>query len=1204
MIRILYLDDEPALLDIGKTYLELKGEFSVDTVPTFEEAREKILSVSYDAIISDYEMPGISGIDFLKYVRTRHNNLPFILFTGRGREEVVIEALNNGADFYLQKGGAAKPQFTELKHKIRLAIERRQAIDELSESRQRMTDIIDHLPDATFAIDLEGKVIAWNRAIEEMTEVKKDEILGKGDHAYAIPFYGIRRPILLDLILRQDKEIEKTYSQIIRKDKNLISEICSPLLFGGRGAFVWFIASPLYDTHGNITGAIESIRDITARKKAEVALRESEQKYRAILDNIQDVFYRTDREGNLIMASSSWASLSGYDSLDECIGKNIAETFYQDPATRKDLLDILKRDGSVSDFEIVLKKKDGSPLYISANSHLCYDEAGAVGGVEGIFRDITERKKAEENLLKKNEELRAAYEQLTATEEELRQNYEELNTSQQLLRQSEERFRNVVEDQTEFICRFTPDGKLTFVNSAYCRYFGLDRESCIGSHHMVTIHPEDVPWMKQHFSAFSLDNPVAGIEHRIVMPSGTIQWQRWSDRAIFDNNGQITEFQSVGRDITTRKQAEENLLKKNEELRAAYEQLTATEEELRQNYEELNTSQQLLRQSEEKFRTLVETSPDITWEINKQGIFHYISPNVQTIMGYQPKELVGRSITDLIPEEARPNVMQELSRHVTVPGPIVPLEVSARHRDGYNLFLEIRPSAVTGPDGNLIGLRGLAIDITERRIVDDALKESEEKYCRFFRTSRDSVFITSMDGCFIDFNDALGELFGYSDQELMQVKVEDLYANPEDRARHISIIAERGFTREFPVDMRRKDGSVIHTLITSVAWYGAEGNVSGFQGTIRDITERRRVEEVLKEKEAFLNSIFHGSPVLQFVVDRNHRVVSWNRALERYTGIKAEEVIDTDQHWKPFYHEPRPCLADLLVDDAVEVLPMWYEKKIKKSPIVEGAFEAIDYFPSVGAAGAWLYFTAAPVRDTHGTITGSIETLVDITERKMAERSLQKVNEKLNILNSITRHDILNQIMALRVYIELARDKTKDKEILAFIEKKDEITQTIQKQIEFTRNYQNIGIHAPEWQNVADVIGSAVSQLKPFGINVTVAVAGVEIFIDPLIEKVFYNLMENSLRHGEHVTWMDFSQQVVNGVLMITYCDNGVGITAEDKKKLFWKGFGKHTGLGLFLSREILSITGITITENGTPGKGARFEILVPTGAYRFNDST
>jgi signal transduction histidine kinase len=126
-----------------------------------------------------------------------------------------------------------------------------------------------------------------------------------------------------------------------------------------------------------------------------------------------------------------------------------------------------------------------------------------------------------------------------------------------------------------------------------------------------------------------------------------------------------------------------------------------------------------------------------------------------------------------------------------------------------------------------------------------------------------------------------------------------------------------------------------------------------------------------------------------------------------------------------------------------------------------------------------------------------------------------------------------------------------------------------------------------------------MAQISIPAIHVDVTVGGIEVFADPLIVKVFFNLMENSLRHGERVTAMSFSSRESGAGLVITYRDNGVGISVEDKKKLFQKGFGKHTGLGLFLSREILAITGITITENGEPSKGVQFEMTVPKEGYR-----
>ena len=223
----------------------------------------------------------------------------------------MIEALNSGADFYLQKGGDPTSQFAELEHKIRRAVSRKQAEEAVKESEQRMADIINFLPDATFAIDLEGKVIAWNRAIAEMTGIPKEEILGTSDHSYAIPFYGKKRPLLLDLILRKDPEIENIYPEIKRKDNKLFSEIFIPSLYGGWGAHLWFIASPFYDTKGNVIGAIESIRDITDRKDAEEALAREKVLLDAIIGSIPGSFYVINREGRYVRWNKRQEELIG-----------------------------------------------------------------------------------------------------------------------------------------------------------------------------------------------------------------------------------------------------------------------------------------------------------------------------------------------------------------------------------------------------------------------------------------------------------------------------------------------------------------------------------------------------------------------------------------------------------------------------------------------------------------------------------------------------------------------------------------------------------------------------------------------------------------------------------------------------------------------------------------------------------------------------
>ena len=273
MPDVLYVDDEPALLDLGKTFLELSGHLQVYTATSAREALEKMRFKDYAGIISDYQMPGMNGIEFLRHIRARHKNLPFILFTGRGREEIAIEALNSGADFYLQKGGEPNSQFVELEYKLKNAIERKRMQDELKESQQRMADIINFLPDAMFVIDRDNKVIAWNRTMEEITGIPKELILGTGDYSRAISCYGEKITHLVDLVMNDDRKNESQGHRTDRKRDKITSESYSPTINNGRGAHLWLVASPLYDMRGMVIGAIVALRDITEQKEAEEKLK-------------------------------------------------------------------------------------------------------------------------------------------------------------------------------------------------------------------------------------------------------------------------------------------------------------------------------------------------------------------------------------------------------------------------------------------------------------------------------------------------------------------------------------------------------------------------------------------------------------------------------------------------------------------------------------------------------------------------------------------------------------------------------------------------------------------------------------------------------------------------------------------------------------------------------------------------------------------
>jgi len=226
--------------------------------------------------------------------------------------------------------------------------------------------------------------------------------------------------------------------------------------------------------------------------------------------------------------------------------------------------------------------------------------------------------------------------------------------------------------------------------------------------------------------------------------------------------------------------------------------------------------------------------------------------------------------------------------------------------------------------------------------------------------------------------------------------------------------------------------------------------------------------------------------------------------------------------------------------------------------------------------------------------------LRDITRRKHAETALADANRKLGLMTSITRHDILNQITALDCFLELSSGMAQSREEKEYIAKEREIIANIQGQIEFTREYQDLGTKAAQWQDLHNLISRAAAQSNPGKVAINNAVPAVEVFADPMLEKVFLNLISNAVSYGQTITSVSFTGNVRNGEFLVVCEDNGIGIPEEDKPRLFTRGFGKHTGFGLFLSREILSITGFTIEETGTPGRGARFEIRVPAGVWRF----
>ena len=278
---------------------------------------------------------------------------------------------------------------------LRDITDRKQAEDALEIANKQLKDIIEFLPDATVVADKDNKIIAWNRAMEELTGVSKTVMIGQDYHQTTIPFYGDLRPFLMDLVCTDKEEIATHYSSVRRIGTTVYAEAFTPKLYHNRGAHVFAAASPLHNVAGNIVGIIESIRDVTELKQAE-------EKYRNIFENAQEGIYQTTPDGRFITANRSMARILGYDSPEDLIASitDIARQLYVDPEERTKFMEMIKQLGSTKNYEVRFYRKDGDIIWVSLTTLVICDEKGQVLYYEGILENITDRKESFDRLKK------------------------------------------------------------------------------------------------------------------------------------------------------------------------------------------------------------------------------------------------------------------------------------------------------------------------------------------------------------------------------------------------------------------------------------------------------------------------------------------------------------------------------------------------------------------------------------------------------------------------------------------------------------------------------------------------------------------------------------------------------------------------------------------------------------------------------------
>ncbi|MFA5267185.1 MAG: PAS domain S-box protein [Methanoregula sp.] len=878
---VLYADDEPELLFLGKMFLESTGDFVVDTCISGEQTLTTLLTHSYDAIISDYQMPGINGLVLLKTVREQYGSIPFILFTGKGREAVVIEAINLGVDFYLQKGGDPRAQFAELAHKIKMAVGRRRAETALRERDAQLMSLSDNLPSGVF-------------------------------------FQLVMDP-------------------------------------AGSRRFVY------------VSAGVETLHEI----KAVDLMLDPTLLYNQILPEFRDVLIEAEMSARAAMIPFS------------------AEVKIRTPSGKEQWL---------------LLRSAPRPL---ADGYSVWD---------GIELDITATKRVEE-------ELRTAYGQLAASQETLQAQVAVLNQSREQIAESEEKYRTLVEHTADLVF-IAQDGNLVFVSPSLASLSGYTLDEVIGTPFSRLIVPEDRDMVLQR--------------HLL----------RLAGKDLLESY----EFSLLHKDNTTR------ILVKIRVGAGTYHGRPATIGTLHDVTKERQQETEFAK-SGEIHRKMIATSPDIIVQADTEGKITFMNDKgVRLAGGTDPADVTGKSLLTFFAPESLPVVLENLK--LMFERPLGPKEYTFIDCDKRRLLLEVNGDVLRTPEGIPYGMFFIGRDISDRKRAEETLKKSEDEFRNIIEDMQDVFYRINRDGIMTMISPYGARIMGYnSPGEICgKLAATGFYADPGERDRFLAHIMKEKKVTGYPLALKDRHGTIHYALANSHLIYDEAGNIDGVEGILHDITHLKKVEDALRQ-----------------------------------------------------------------------------------------------------------------------------------------------ANRQIMLMTSITRHDIRNQLNALTGYLELSLQATGDPVRAAeLIAKEQEIASIIGQQINFTTVFDDLGGKPPAWHDPVPLMERAKGALPFRHIGLEVSLPGLELFADPLLEKVFYNLFENALRYGGgQMTRIQAYSRKDDGMLTLVVEDNGAGIPDSDKSHIFERGFGKNTGLGLFLAREVLAITGMSIRETGTPGSGARFEITAPKGTFR-----
>jgi len=682
----------------------------------------------------------------------------------------------------------------------------------------RFRAFVEHSSDIIAIINLEGIITYINPAVERVLGYKAEERIGAGG---------------FELVHPDDLKFLSDSFNILARDP------LSPPIYGemrlrrkdGNWRTFEAVGSHLV-INNTVEAVIVNYHDITERKQALEKLRQSEEKYRTILENIEEGYFEVDLTGNFTFVNDTVCRVTGY-SRDELIGMN--NRHYTSQKDLKEVFQAYHRvyetGEPVKEFCWQIINKDGSHRYIAGSIALRKDSFGKPAGFKGIVRDTTERKLMEEKL-----------------------------------REEEQRFRALTEQSSDIILLVNRKGIITYENKAVEKVLGYRREDRIGASSFENIHPDDMKANRNEFKKIfnNVDAPVLRTEIRLRHKDGS--WRIFEEIASGLSRNNVVESVIINlRDISERKRFEE-----------------------------------ALRRSELLFRNLFQNSPVGVFLLQNR-LFVEVNPELCSITGYHPEELIGQAVSiGYADQEEYERIGRLIYEQVAKNGTGF-CEARMKRKNGeiFNGLLYLNP---IDPQDISLGYQGIMIDITQRKLTEEALKRSETNYRNIFENAMEGIYQSTMEGRFINANAAFARMAGYDSPEELMEAIKDiggqLYVRFEDRERFLKIRKEKGFVEKFETEFYKKDRSTFWVVINARVVTDERGNVLYTEGLIEDITLRKHAEEKLYQSlDSLKKAINTTVQVLVFASEARDPYTAGHQA--RSSGLAcaiAEEMgLDRDK---------------------------------------------------------------------------------------------------------------------------------------------------------------------------------------------------------------------------------------------------------------------------------------------------------------------